>query len=165
MDFDSIGDFSGFKILSQNMEFMMIWRDSEDCKTTTFLIAENRTKKPIYAYRTKYASNKAISNNGYFAAIANDFDQETSTIYCIDDEGGPTFSRLSNSNPSCLAFDNDNKYLVVSFAGDSKYIESYSTIWFDINSGQLIKAEQNPDLKPIFSMSFDSSNKLVLKPF
>lgn len=163
MKFDSIGDFSGVATVSQNKRFTLIHSSIGSDKPSSIMVSKAQTKEHIYAYRLPYASDTAISNQGHVAAISRDYETMEATITCIDSEGTLVFTKRSGSQPICLAFDNDCKNLVVSFAGEETFIECYSIIWLDIHTGLLMKAQLAPDMKPPLSMSFDSENKLVIK--
>lgn len=162
MEFDSIGNLFGVASSSQNDKFLLIHSNTGNDNPSTLLIAKKANKKPIYAFRIRYASDTAISNKGHSAGISHDYNSGESLISCINTDGVLQFSKKSNSIPQCLAFDNTCKFLVVAFAGEENNIECYSIVWLDIKSGLLVKAIQAPDLLPVFKLSFNAKNELVI---
>jgi len=162
MEFESIGKFFGAAKSSQNNEFILIDSNEGSNKPSTLLVATKESKELIYSYKLKYAASTAISNQGHSAAISFNYKNMDAVISCIDPNGDLSFVKKSHSVPNCLAFDNECKFLVIAFAGEEQYVECYSIVWIDIKSGMLIKAEQAPNLLPIFELEFDDQNSLII---
>lgn len=160
-DFLVIGQYSGIVVTSPNDKFMAM-------KTITgsnpvMVLLKKATLKPIYAYGLRRCDEFAVSNKGHIAVIEFDHDSLRSTIYCIDPEGCLMFKKESESFPSTMSFDYTSKHLVVFFAGEEKHIESYSLVWLDSTTGNLVKAIQSPGLSTIHEIHFDEKNKVSFK--
>lgn len=163
MKFGFIDDFFGVEQSSQNNRYILVKDIASLKKPTLLIVATKENREPIYRYKLHYPFTTSISNMGFAAAISFDYKKVSALITCINEQGKPFFTKVSNSMPSCLTFDNNSEYLVIAFCESVPNINPYRIDWLEVRSGELFKTQYSTNTKPIFGLSFDDKNDLIIK--